>query len=83
MPDILFILLLALIIFGPKKLPGIARQAGKLIFQFRRMSNDLRAQLEGEMLEIEAEEAQKKLQSAAAPPIADGSRIAKEVPSGS
>ncbi len=65
MPDILFILLLALIIFGPKKLPEIARQAGKLLMQFRQMSNELRAQLENEMLKIEVEERQKK---AAAPP---------------
>jgi sec-independent protein translocase protein TatB len=62
MPDILFILLLALIIFGPKRLPEIARQFGKLMFQFRQMSCDLRAQLEREMLKIEMEEHEKKIQ---------------------
>ncbi len=62
MPDILFILLLALIIFGPKKLPEIARQVGKLMLQFRQMSNELKAQLEGELLKIEIEEREKKLQ---------------------
>ena len=34
MPDILFILLLALVIFGPKKLPEIARQIAKYMAQF-------------------------------------------------
>jgi sec-independent protein translocase protein TatB len=61
MPDILFILLLALVIFGPKKLPEIARQVGKLMLQFRQMSNELKSQLESEMLKIELEERRKKL----------------------
>ena len=56
MPDTLFILLLALVIFGPKKLPEIATQVAKLIAQIRMMSNDLRRQLESEMLKIELEE---------------------------
>ena len=60
MPDILFILLLALVIFGPKKLPEIARQVAKLMAQFRIMSNDLKRTLESEMLKIEMEEKEKK-----------------------
>ena len=58
MPDILFILLLALVIFGPKKLPEIARQIAKYMAQFQRMSNDFKRQLESEMLKIELEEKQ-------------------------
>ncbi len=58
MPDILFILLLALVIFGPKKLPEIARQIAKYVLQFQRMSNDFKRQLETEMLKIELEEKQ-------------------------
>ena len=58
MPDILFILLLALVIFGPKKLPEIARQIAKYVIQFRQMSNDFKRQLESEMLKIELEEKQ-------------------------
>lgn len=65
MPDILFILLLALIIFGPKRLPEVARQIGKWTLQFRNLSNDLRAQLESEMLKIELEEREKHRQAAA------------------
>jgi sec-independent protein translocase protein TatB len=55
MPDMLFILLLALVIFGPKRLPEIARQIAKFVMQFQRMSNDFKRQLESEMLKIELE----------------------------
>ena len=64
MPDVLFILILALIIFGPKKLPEIARQLAKYMAQFRVMRDDLRRQLEGELLKIELEDKEK---AAAAP----------------
>ena len=53
MPDILFILLLAVVMVGPKKLPEIARQVGKLTAQFRMMSNEVKHQLESEMRRTE------------------------------
>ena len=56
MPDILFILILALIIFGPKRLPEVARQVAKFMAQFRVMRDDLKRQLEHELLKIEMEE---------------------------
>jgi sec-independent protein translocase protein TatB len=59
MPDVLFILVLALVIFGPKKLPEVMRQIAKFIAQFRVMRDDLKRQIEGEMLKIELEEKQK------------------------
>jgi sec-independent protein translocase protein TatB len=81
MPDILFILLLALIIFGPKKLPEIARQVGKLMLQFRQMSNELKSQLEGELLKIELEERDKKSQQVVTlPPAPEPVLAAKELP---
>ncbi len=67
MPDILFILVLALIIFGPKKLPEVMRQVAKFMAQFRVMRDDLKRQIEGEMLKIELEERQKPQASVAAP----------------
>jgi len=56
MPDVLFILVLALVIFGPKRLPEIARQIVKFMAQFRMMRDDLKRQLESEFLKIELEE---------------------------
>jgi sec-independent protein translocase protein TatB len=64
MPDILFILLLALVIFGPKRLPEIMRQVAKFLAQARMMRDDLKRQLESEIINIELEEKQK---AAAAP----------------
>jgi sec-independent protein translocase protein TatB len=68
MPDVLFILVLALVIFGPKKLPEVMRQVAKFMAQFRMMRDDLKRQLEGEMLKIELEEREKKKTSATPTP---------------
>ena len=59
--EMLFIFFLALLIFGPKKLPEIGRQIGEAMIQFRRASNEFKAQLEDEIRNIEAEEQRKKL----------------------
>jgi len=61
MPDLAFILLLALLIFGPKKFPEVARQIAKLVTQLRMMSTDLRRQIEDEMLKIERDEKEKQV----------------------
>ena len=47
--DMLFILFLALILFGPKRLPEIARQVGKFVAEFKRASNDFKYQLQAEI----------------------------------
>ena len=44
-----FIFGLMLVLFGPKKLPEIARQAGKLMMEFRRASNEFKMQMEDEL----------------------------------
>jgi Sec-independent protein translocase protein TatA len=53
MPDVLFILFLALVILGPKKLPQIAAQVGKYLTQFQRMKRDLLDQVNGELLRMD------------------------------
>ena len=60
LPEMIFIFLLALIIFGPKKLPEVGRQIGKALAEFKRASNDFKSQLETEMRNLELEEAAKK-----------------------
>ena len=64
--DYTIILVLALILFGPKKLPEIARQIGKLMVEFRRASNEFKAQIEEELRAMEQQDRQKKLEAAAA-----------------
>ena len=59
MPNIVFILLLALVNFGPKRLPEVARQIAKFMAQLRLMSDDLKRQMHNELLKIELEEKQK------------------------
>lgn len=51
--DSIFIFVLALIIFGPKKLPEIAKQLGRLVGEFRRASNEFKFQIEEELRQSE------------------------------
>ena len=53
--EILVIFILALLLFGPKKLPEIGRTVGKALTEFRRASNDLKATFDREMRTLEAE----------------------------
>jgi sec-independent protein translocase protein TatB len=65
--DSIFIFLLALVLFGPKKLPEIGRQIGKLLAEFRRASNDFKIQIDEELRTMEQQERQKQLEAAATP----------------
>jgi sec-independent protein translocase protein TatA len=49
MPELIIILVIALIIFGPRKLPELGRSLGKSIGEFKRASNELRSTLEEEI----------------------------------
>ena len=53
--ETIFLFFLALIIFGPKKLPEIARQIGKVLNEFRRASNEFKVQIEQEIAHLEVE----------------------------
>ncbi len=60
LPEMIFIFLLALIIFGPKKLPEIGRQIGKAMGEFKKASNEFKSQIEGEIRNLELEETAKR-----------------------
>jgi TatA/E family protein of Tat protein translocase len=49
MPELILILALALLLFGPKKLPEIGKQVGKALGEFKRTSNELKRTIEDEM----------------------------------
>jgi TatA/E family protein of Tat protein translocase len=53
--EFILIFLVALILFGPKKLPEIGRTVGKALTEFRRASNELKATFDREMRNMEAE----------------------------
>ncbi|MGB8065664.1 MAG: twin-arginine translocase TatA/TatE family subunit [Candidatus Sulfotelmatobacter sp.] len=54
--ETIFLFFLALVVFGPKKLPEIARQIGKALNEFRRASNEFKAQIEQEIAHLEVEQ---------------------------
>ena len=65
-PDTLLLMLLALMVFGPRRLPEIGRQIGKLMYEFRKISNDFKFQMEEE-LRLSEEADRQRLLAAAQP----------------
>jgi len=53
--EMVIIFIVALVLFGPKKLPELGRTLGKAITEFRRASNELKATFEREMQSLERE----------------------------
>ncbi len=51
--EMLFIFVLALLLFGPKKLPQIARQIGKALAEFKRASDEIQWRIQEEMRNLE------------------------------
>jgi sec-independent protein translocase protein TatA len=52
-PELILIMVLALIIFGPKRLPELGRTLGKGLAEFRKASNDLKRSIENEIHEVD------------------------------
>jgi TatA/E family protein of Tat protein translocase len=60
MPEMIIILVIALIIFGPRKLPELGRSLGKSIGEFKKASNELRSTLDDEIRSEELREERAK-----------------------
>ena len=61
-PEMVVIFLLALVLFGPKKLPELGRTLGKAISEFRRAQSELKATFDRELQNLEREtESQKQI----------------------
>ena len=54
-PHLIIIFVVALIVFGPEKLPELARNLGKVMAEFRRATGDLRTTFEGHLRDLERE----------------------------
>jgi sec-independent protein translocase protein TatB len=70
-PDSIFLFVLALLLFGPKRLPVLARELGKWVGEFRRASNEFKMQMEEELRLSEQTERNKQIAAMeAAAPVA-------------
>ena len=85
MPELMVILVVALVVLGPKRLPEVARALGKGLAEFRRATSEVNEELQKAQRAIEAEaraaeaerrEAERKAAAAAA----SAPRIASEAP---
>ena len=72
MPELVIILVIALIIFGPRKLPDLGRSLGKSIGEFRRASNELKSTLEEEIRLEEIKEQRAKMEAEQTSAVAAG-----------
>ena len=54
-PEMIFIFLLAMLLFGPKKLPEIGRTVGRALTQFREASNELKSTVDQHLKSLEQE----------------------------
>ena len=64
-PEMIVIFILALVLFGPKKLPELGRTIGKAMTEFRRASSELKSTFDREMRTLEQETELKELKEAA------------------
>jgi TatA/E family protein of Tat protein translocase len=81
-PEMIFLFLFALILFGPKKLPEIGRQIGRALNEFKRASNEFKAQIESEISQLDLENNRQTLLppvQAPAGSVAAGSLPAAEI----
>lgn len=76
-PELLFILVLALLIFGPRKLPEIGRTLGRAMGEFRRATSDLKRTLD---VELSSEEMSKPPTPAVAPKPLPASEVTPAPP---
>jgi sec-independent protein translocase protein TatA len=71
MPELIIIFVIALIIFGPRKLPELGRSLGKSLAEFKRASNELKSTLEEEIrIEEQQQRATESAKAVPAPPVA-------------
>jgi sec-independent protein translocase protein TatB len=69
-PHLVIIFVVVLVVFGPEKLPELARNIGRIMGEFRRATGDLQNTFEGHLRDIERESSLRQ------PPASAGSTIA-------
>ncbi len=69
-PHLIVIFIVALVVFGPEKIPELARNLGKIMAEFRRVTGDLRTTFEGHLRDLEREADTRRIAAPAAAPVA-------------
>lgn len=80
MPEMLVILVIALLIFGPRKLPELGKSLGRSLAEFKRASNELRNTLEEEVRLDEQREQAARTPPPPQPPVATETPVSPGVP---
>jgi sec-independent protein translocase protein TatB len=70
LPEMIFIFLLALIIFGPKKLPEVGRQIGRALNEFKRASNEFKSHIESEISQLDVTDPKRQILPPSKPTVA-------------
>jgi Tat protein translocase TatB subunit len=79
-PEIFLILVVALIVFGPRRLPEIGKSVGKMLAEFRKASNDFKRTIEDEVEAERVRELDAGRTPASPPPAAESPRVVIEEP---
>jgi|HubBroStandDraft_6_1064221.scaffolds.fasta_scaffold191590_2 TatA/E family protein of Tat protein translocase len=69
-PHLIVIFVVALVVFGPEKIPELARNLGKIMAEFRRVTGDLRSTFEGHLRDLEREADTRRIAPSAPSPAA-------------
>ncbi|PYR77359.1 MAG: twin-arginine translocase TatA/TatE family subunit [Acidobacteria bacterium] len=72
MPELIIIMVIALMVFGPRRLPELGRAVGQTINEFKKGANDLRNTVEEEVRR--EEQRTRAAQAEPTPPPADGTQ---------
>jgi sec-independent protein translocase protein TatB len=80
-PHLIIIFVVVLVVFGPEKLPELARNLGRVMAEFRKATGDLRMNFEDHLRDLERETEQRRIGGAAPPPTPLRGTIAGDAPS--
>jgi sec-independent protein translocase protein TatB len=80
-PHLIIIFVVVLVVFGPEKLPELARNLGKVMAEFRKATGDLRMNFEDHLRDLERETEQRRIGGALPAPPPPAGTIATQAPS--